>query len=97
MPTRQVVRCAKCGGEITSPFGPESRCSKCGADVHTCAQCTYFDPGAPNQCMQPVPQRIAPKDSKNACQLWEPRKTVERETHSVSVSSARRAFDDLFK
>lgn len=97
MPKRQVVRCAKCAAEIASPYGTESRCSKCGVDVHTCAQCTYFDPGAPNQCMQPVPVRIAPKDAKNNCALWEPRKTVERETHSVSVSSARRAFDDLFK
>src|SRR5450756_609865 len=34
MPTRQVVRCAKCGGEITSPFGIESRCSRCGTDLH---------------------------------------------------------------
>jgi hypothetical protein len=97
MPTRQVVRCAKCGSEIASPDEHESRCSKCGADVHTCAQCTYFDPGARFQCMHPVPERIAPKDAKNSCPLWEPRKTVERETHSAPMSSARSAFDDLFK
>jgi hypothetical protein len=97
MPTRQVVRCAKCGTEIGTPYAAEGRCSKCNADVHTCAQCVYFDPGTRFQCMQPVPERIAPKDAKNSCPLWEPRKTVERETHSVSVSSARRAFDDLFK
>ncbi len=97
MPTRQVVRCAKCGTEIGSPYAAGGRCAKCGADVHTCAQCVYFDPGARFQCMQPVPERIAPKDAKNSCALWEPRQTVERETHSVSVNSARRAFDDLFK
>ncbi len=97
MPTRQVIRCAKCGAEIASPYAAEGRCSKCGADVHACAQCVYFDPGARFQCMQPVPERIFPKDVKNACSLWEPRKTVERETHSVSVGSARQAFDDLFK
>lgn len=97
MPTRQVVRCSRCGGEMSSPFVFDSRCPRCGTDVHTCAQCVYFDPGARFQCMQPVPARIAPKDAKNSCTLWEPRKTVERETHSVSVSSARRAFDDLFK
>jgi hypothetical protein len=97
MPTRQVVRCSKCGTENATPYASEGRCSKCGAEVHTCAQCAYFDPGARFQCMQPVPERIAPKDARNACQTWEPRKTVERETHSVSVSSARQAFDDLFK
>jgi hypothetical protein len=97
MPTRQVVRCAKCGTEIATPYASEGRCPKCGADMHTCAQCTYFDPGARFQCMQPISERIAPKDARNTCQLWEPRRTVERETHSVSVSSARQAFDDLFK
>jgi hypothetical protein len=97
MPTRQVIRCAKCGAEIASPYATDGRCSKCGADVHTCAQCVYFDPGTRFQCMQPVPERVAPKDAKNTCSFWEPRKTVERETHSVSVSSARQAFDDLFK
>lgn len=97
MPTRQVVRCARCGAEIASPYAAEGRCPKCGSDVHTCVQCAYFDPGARFQCMQPVPERVAPKDVKNSCTLWEPRKTVERETHSVSTSSARQAFDDLFK
>jgi hypothetical protein len=97
MPTRQVVRCAKCGTEIASPYASGGRCAKCGVDVHTCGQCVYFDPGARFQCMQPVAERIAPKDAKNQCTLWEPRTTVERETHSVSVNSAKRAFDDLFK
>jgi hypothetical protein len=97
MPTRQVVRCSRCGGEIAAPYGADVRCSKCGSDVHTCQQCVYFDPGAPLQCMQPVPVRIAPKDVKNSCTLWEPRRTVERETHSASANSARSAFDDLFK
>jgi hypothetical protein len=97
MPKRQVVRCAKCGTEISMPYAAEGRCGKCGVDTHTCAQCTYFDPGARFQCMQPVPERIAPKDVKNSCPLWEPRITVERETHSASTPSARQAFDDLFK
>jgi hypothetical protein len=47
--------------------------------------------------MQPVSERIAVKDAKNSCTLWEPRKTVERATHSAPTDSARRAFDDLFK
>jgi hypothetical protein len=97
MAARQVVRCARCGGEITSPFTFDSRCGKCGSDVHACAQCVYFDPGARFQCMQAISERVPRKDIKNSCTLWEPRKTVERETHSVATNSARQAFDDLFK
>ena len=80
MPTREVIRCAKCGAEVSTPYGYDNRCSKCGVETHTCGQCTYFDPGARFQCMQPVTERIAVKDAKNSCTLWEPRKTVERAT-----------------
>ena len=97
MSARQVVRCSRCAGEVTAPFAAEARCPRCGADLHACNQCLYFDPGARFQCMQPIAERIVAKDARNACPLWEPRKTVERETHSASVGSARQAFDDLFK
>ena len=97
MPTREVIRCAKCGAEVATPYGYDNRCSKCGVETHTCGQCNYFDPGARFQCMQPVSERIAVKDAKNNCTLWEPRKTIERATHSAPTDSARRAFDDLFR
>lgn len=96
MAAREVVRCSRCGGEIAAPYATLA-CGRCGAHVHACIQCAYFDPGARFQCMQAVPERIAPKDAQNACALWEPRKTIERHTHSVASSSARQAFDDLFK
>jgi hypothetical protein len=96
MAAREVVRCSRCGAEINGPYAAVT-CGKCGADVHACGQCVYFDPGARFQCMQPITERIARKDERNACTLWEPRKTIERATHSVPTSSARQAFDDLFK
>ena len=43
----------------------------------------------------------APKDARNTCTFFEPRTTVERETKSATSpagqSSAKKAFDDLFK
>lgn len=97
MSARQVIRCSRCAAEVSSPYAAEARCGKCGAELHACNQCLYFDPGARFQCMQPILARVAAKDTRNACTFWEPRKTVERETHSVSTGSARQAFDDLFK
>jgi hypothetical protein len=44
-----------------------------------------------------VPIRISPKDMKNVCAFYEPRTTVERETKTTAPTSARSAFDDLFK
>jgi hypothetical protein len=58
-----------------------------------------FDPGARFQCRKPITERIAKKDERNNCALFEPRKTVERETTAttVEVKDARSAFDKLFK
>jgi hypothetical protein len=96
---REVLRCARCGFELTvaSAWSPDSQCQKCGADLHACAQCLHFDTGAPFECQQAIPARVSPKDARNACTFYEPRTTVERETKSVGQPSARKAFDDLFK
>jgi hypothetical protein len=47
--------------------------------------------------MQNIPARISPKNERNTCTLYAPRTTVERETTTPKVDSARKAFDDLFK
>ena len=64
-------------------------------------QCTNFDTSAPFECHKPIPARVSPKDARNECPQFEPRTTVERETKSASSpsssSSAKKAFDDLFK
>ena len=70
-------------------------CIRCGADFFR-AQCVHFDTGAPSSVTSGA-ARISPKDARNTCALFEPRTTVERETKSAAPSSARKAFDDLFK
>jgi len=91
-----VIRCAKCGGLLDQPIG--ATCSRCGSALHTCKQCVWFDPISRFECSQPVTARITPKDAVNNCTYYEPRVTVERKTHSTrGPSSAKQAFDDLFK
>ena len=95
---RTVVRCSQCGAVIADPeVGWDSRCPRCGIELHSCSQCTSFDPGSRFECMQVVPARITPKNAKNSCTLYAPRTTVERETTAPRVDDARKAFDDLFK
>jgi len=97
----EVMRCARCGNVFTEAIAADSRCRRCGADLHTCAQCESFDTGKRFECAQSVPARISPKDMRNSCELFSPRVTIERETRSQAQpqapSSARKAFDDLFK
>lgn len=96
---REVVRCAPCGHELTVAVAssPEGVCPRCGSDLHSCAQCAHFDTSAPFECQKPIRARISPKDARNTCAEYEVRTTVERETKSQAPSSARKAFDDLFK
>ncbi len=95
---REVLKCARCGALVTSAITFDTTCLKCGSDLHSCAQCTWFDTARRFECGQPVPERVTPKQSRNTCTFFEGRVTVERETHSnVGPRSARQAFDDLFK
>jgi hypothetical protein len=66
-------------------------------DLHACSQCTSFDPGSRFECMQQIPARITPKNTRNSCTLYSARTTVERETTAPRSDDARKAFDDLFK
>lgn len=105
---QDVLRCSICGAIIPPPveIARDSRCPKCQADLHTCKNCRHFDTSAQFECTQPILERIYRKDTRNECQYFDPRMSVERETKdggagsgkpSVSPSSARTAFDNLFK
>lgn len=97
MAFQQKVRCAACGAALQPGITIDARCSKCGADLHSCRQCTFFDPGARFECRQPITSRIVNKQARNACELFQSRTIVERETSSSGPINARQAFQNLFK
>jgi hypothetical protein len=100
---RRTIRCAECGANVQ--FMDELKlteaCKHCNADLHTCRNCKFFDPGAPNECMRPVPARVESKNTRNMCTLFAPKimveKAVEEKQEKNTNDSARKAFDDLFK
>jgi hypothetical protein len=97
---REVVRCTQCGTVVSdTDVVFDARCTRCGAELHSCSQCTSFDPGSTFECMQTLTARVSPKNARNTCALYPARTTVERETTSPRVegsSKAAKAFDDLF-
>ena len=99
--TRAVSRCAQCGTVLQGATSSgEGQCPKCAFELHSCKQCTYFDPGSRFECMQPVKERIAKKDARNECSLYEIRVTREKETSTPATlkpNDARAAFENLFK
>ena len=92
-----VVRCHRCGTIASHAILSTTMCAKCGVAQHCCAQCESFNPATRYECVQNITARVTPKDTFNTCDHFEARTTVERETGSVPQTSARSAFDDLFK
>lgn len=109
--TRTVSRCTQCG-VVLNVAEINGHCPQCNFELHSCKQCAHFDPGERNECRQPIPERIRPKDRRNDCTFYAIKTAVERETSTSTgytrstpaVSSApstaqdaRRAFENLFK
>ena len=98
--THNVSRCAQCGTVLTLVTEPLGQCAKCGFELHSCKQCTYFDPSQRFECLQPVPKRIPKKDARNECKFYSISVRVEKQTSTGAPSTpnnARKAFDSLFK
>ena len=99
---RTVSRCAQCGTVLQMITEPIGKCPKCGFELHSCKQCTHFDPSQRFECLQPVPERIAKKDARNDCKFYSISVRVEKQTSTGSAgpsspNDARKAFDSLFK
>ena len=102
MAAHEVFRCARCGHRLSLPVERDARCTRCGVAVHSCINCVSFDTSARWECtQQALTARVTPKDERNLCTFFEARTTVERQTGTAASasgpSSARQAFDDLFK
>lgn len=70
---REVLKCARCGASLSSSIRFDTQCAKCAADLHSCAQCTWFDTSRTRECAQPIPKRVSPKDARNSCTFFEAR------------------------
>lgn len=92
----EAVKCAACGAKAPA-INADSSCPNCKADLHTCRQCTYFDPSARFECRKTIAARIVNKNARNACELFAARSVVERQTGSGGPTDARQAFANLFK
>ncbi len=103
MKFQKVSRCAQCAKTLPPGFTEielDSKCPHCNADLHTCKNCSFFDPSSRLECSEPIPERVVQKDQANLCPYFEAKTTVEKATtSSKSQPSAdpREAFERLFK
>lgn len=96
---RTVSRCGACGAVLPVATASLEQCPHCRAAIHACRQCTHFDTGRRFECAEPIPERLADKNARNACGGFALRVTVERNASpdSTRPGDIRRGFDSLFK
>lgn len=97
--TRTLSRCAACGAVLPIANSSLEQCPNCRAPIHACRQCTHFEPARRFECTQPVIERIADKNARNACDAFSLCVTVERDASpdGPRPDDVRRGFDNLFK
>ena len=97
-----VFACKECGEKHRDleDIRFDSTCARCGADLHSCAQCANFDTSARFECIQPIPERIPSKKTRNTCTFYSPAKSFDltgSRATTATPDDARAAFDRLFK
>lgn len=89
--------CWHCGQSLTgTDYQRENRCPACGRATHACRNCRFFAPGRPNECQEPLVERVIDKERPNFCDYFEP--AAQRDTGSrASADDLLKAAEDLFK
>ena len=90
--------CWSCGAALAAPdYGRESRCPACAKATHVCRNCRFYAPGRPNDCAEPVAERVLDKERPNFCGYFEPAKRDKPAAAQPSADDLRHAAEDLFK
>lgn len=70
-------------------------CPHCGADMRSCKNCQYYDPGCHNECRETISEYVPHKDRANLCGMYTAFQG-EREARP-DVDEAKARLDALFR
>lgn len=93
--------CWKCGTPIASDevLSHSAICSICGEYLHSCKNCTFYEPGAHYDCHETIDISVSDKETANFCEYFSPCRMFNKQKHRVlsdDVQKARNAFEQLF-
>jgi hypothetical protein len=91
-------KCWHCGSELQSAdYGRENDCRTCEKPTRVCRNCRWYAPQRPNQCEEPMAERVMDKTRANFCDYFEPTVTPLDGGGATCEDSLRQAAEDLFK
>jgi hypothetical protein len=97
------IRCSHCkksspielvSGRAVVSF--RATCPHCSSDLHTCQNCSLFDPGAYHECRESSAEWVKDKERGNKCEYYTPQGSSGNDAGDAT-SKAKSALDDLFK
>jgi hypothetical protein len=94
-----IGKCWHCGADLTKvDYGRETACLACGKATHVCLNCRHYARGRPNDCLEPLVERVLDKTRSNFCDYFEPTdRPAAAGTATVAADALRNAADDLFR
>ncbi len=93
------LQCWKCGDsvvELPLPLGRREECPSCRADLHTCRQCEFYAPSAPQSCREPVADEVREKEKANFCGYFTLKSDAYSPADNTDAVRARVQLDALF-
>jgi len=93
------MNCPLCGAALSIPL-PVSRremCPQCKGDLHACRCCSFFEPGAHNDCREPQADRVVDNQASNFCDYFELSAKGAGARGESPKDKARAALDSIFK
>jgi hypothetical protein len=70
-------------------------CPHCRADMRSCKNCQYYDPGAHNQCRETIAEYVPEKERRNFCGMYKPFAGDRPEGPNIDAAKAK--LEALFK
>ena len=96
--TETIGHCWHCRRPQTkADYGRETLCLGCGKPARVCRNCRHYAPGRPNDCLEPVAERVMDKTRANPCEFFEPHPDPSGDAGAPGADALRAAADALFR
>ena len=94
-----MKRCHACGKElqVERKVGRSENCPHCRADLHVCLNCSFYSPGAYNDCRESQAERVVEKKRSNFCDYFVFVDDAARKGQAAKKDDPRSRLDALFK
>lgn len=97
------LMCWKCGKNLSfysgSVISRSESCPACNADIRSCRNCKFYEPGAHYDCHETIEELVSDKEKANFCDFFtlDPAAGPKSANNGASAADkARSAFNSLF-